>query len=102
MSLTHTLLTLWQCEQWEFYHVNLGGAKQNLSGMHASKATTQHNTKLYINCTIMVTNGAHKLSVEPCLAAKQFIQPHFTFLVNIADMTDLLIFFFLQLFLWYG
>ena len=29
--------------------------------MHASKATTQLNTKQYINCAIMVTNGTHKL-----------------------------------------
>ena len=29
--------------------------------MLASKATTQHNTKQYINGTITVTNGAHKL-----------------------------------------
>jgi hypothetical protein len=27
--------------------------------MHASKATTQHNTKQYINCTLTVTNGAY-------------------------------------------
>ena len=30
--------------------------------MHASKATTQHNTKQYINCTIRVANVAHKLA----------------------------------------
>ena len=30
--------------------------------MPASKATTQHNTKQYMNCTITVTNGSHKLA----------------------------------------
>ena len=80
--------------------------------MHASKATTQHSTKQYINCTITVTNGAHKLlgsyiklsqqqsqhlyhcytwiSAESCLAVKQFIQPHLLTLKNIADLADLL------------
>jgi hypothetical protein len=76
-------------------------------------AKPQHNTKQYINCTIMVTNVAHRLSSlhkavqtaelsfqhhgvnpyhcyswlspEPSLAAKQLIQPQ-----NVADMADLL------------
>jgi hypothetical protein len=68
-----------------------------------------HNTKQYIDCTIMVINGAHKLlgpthkavptavptfyhcytwlSGEPYLAVKQFILPHL--LKNIAYMADL-------------
>jgi hypothetical protein len=58
--------------------------KKKIGGMHASKATTQHQHKAV---------SYHRytwLSVEPCLAAKQFIQPHLLPLNKTADMADLL------------
>jgi hypothetical protein len=50
---------------------------KKVSGMHVSKATTQHNTKQYIFCTITVTNGAHKLlgSKESCPNSSPNILP---------------------------
>uniref|UniRef100_A0AAZ3SL55 Uncharacterized protein n=1 Tax=Oncorhynchus tshawytscha TaxID=74940 RepID=A0AAZ3SL55_ONCTS len=84
LSKLRQCLAILACKSW--------WDKQKTKMLDASKATTQHNTKQYINCTITVTNGAHKLrvptavptpyncctllSAEPCQAAKQFIQPH--------------------------